>query len=474
MDEDERSASERQLESTGMELPETAPALVQRIRELATQQVIASEHIVQATDAQIEAMQALNSECQTLLAREHAARGMATAALERAQASEAHFEQLVAANLIGVIVVEADRITEANDAFLRLAGYTREDLEAGRLRWPEVLPPACRQPEACDSTVLQARGTCTPFETQCRRADGRHIPVLVGATVLEREPLCCWVCFVIDLSAQKRLEHERELAKAREAAQRERNQHLDEYFTVAAHDIRHPVHAAQMGVELARRHCEHLAAALAQGRPTEVMMQRLRTSLEVADQGMERLTHLTTVLFDVTQFRHGKLEVQPAPCDLAQLVRDQVAMMQLATPGRTIGVRVPDVGPVPVLADADRVGEVLANYLTNALKFSSDDQPVSVRVKVSGGQATVAVQDRGIGLSLEQQRHVWDAFHQAPEVRVQSRTASAGSVGMGLYACKQIIEAHPGGQMGIDSVVGEGSTFWFTLPLAAVPASEME
>jgi hypothetical protein len=125
VDEHERSASERQLGSTGMELPESAAALVQRIRELATQQVVASEHIVQATDAQLEAMQALNTECQTLLAREHAARGMASAALVRARASEAHFEQLVAANLIGVIVVEADRITEANDAFLRQMRATR-------------------------------------------------------------------------------------------------------------------------------------------------------------------------------------------------------------------------------------------------------------------------------------------------------------------------------------------------------------
>jgi PAS domain S-box-containing protein len=474
VDEDERSASEPQLGSTGTELPETAPALVQRIQELATQQVIASEHVVEATDAQIEAMQALNTECQTLLAREHAARGMASAALVRAQASEAHFQQLVAANLIGVILVEADRITEANDAFLRLAGYTRADLEAGRLRWPEVLPPAYRQPDACDSTVLQARGTCTPFETQCRRADGRHIPVLVGATVLEREPLCCWVCFVIDLSAQKRLERERETAKTREAAQRELAQHLDEYFAVAAHDIRHPVNAAQMGVELAQRHCEHLAAALAQGRPTAVVLQRLRTSLEVADQSMERLSHLTTVLFDVTQFRHGKLEVCPAPCDLAQLVRDQVAMLQMTTPGRTIGVRVPDVGPVPVLADADRVGEVLTNYLANALKYSSDDQPVTVRVEVSRGQATVGVRDRGPGLSPEEQRHVWDAFHQAPEVHVQSRAVGAGGLGMGLHACKQIIEAHPEGQVGVASVVGKGSTFWFTLPLAAVQPSETE
>jgi signal transduction histidine kinase len=296
--------------------------------------------------------------------------------------------------------------------------------------------------------------------------------VLVGATVLEREPLCCWVCFVIDLSAQKRLEHERELAKTREAAQRELAQHLDEYFAVAAHDIRHPVNAAQLGVELARHHGEQLAAALAQGQPTEVVLQRLRTSLEVAGQSMERLTHLTTVLFDVTQVRHGKLAVRPAPCDLAQLVRDQVAMLQLATPGRTIGVRVPDVGTAPVLADADRVGEVLANYLANALKYSSDDQPVNVRVEVRGGQATVGVRDRGPGLSPEEQRHVWDAFHQAPEVRVQSRAVGAGGLGVGLHACKQIIEAHPGGQVGVDSVVGKGSTFWFTLPLAAVPTTE--
>jgi PAS domain S-box-containing protein len=463
-DERKASASERQPER---ELPQTAHALVQRIRELATQQVVASTHMVAATDTQVEALQALNTQCQSLMAREHAAQGMANAALERAQASEAHFQRLVAANLIGVIVVEADRITEANDAFLRMGGYSHEDLEAGQLRWPEVLPPACGHSDACDVTALQERGTCPPFETQCRRPNGRPIPVLVGATMLEREPLC-WVCFVIDLSAHKRLERECKKAEAREAAQRELTQRLDQFFAVAAHDIRHPVNAAQLGVELARLQFEQLADALAHGRSTEIVMRRLGSSLEVAGQSMERLTQLTTVLFDVTQARHGKLEVQPAPCDLVKLVRDQVGMIQMAAPGRTIDMRAPEVGPVTAQADAARVGEVLANYLTNALKYSPDDQPVDVRVEVSEGQAAVAVQDRGPGLSPEKQRHIWDAFHQAPEVRVQSRSVGACSLGVGLHVCKQIIEAHPGGQVGVESVVGKGSIFWFTLPLAAV------
>ena len=129
-------------------------------------------------------------------------------------------------------------------------------------------------------------------------------------------------------------------------------------------------------------------------------------------------------------------------------------------------------------ADADRIGQVVANYLTNALKYAPADRPIEVSVdvdattdrptEIGGGWVRVAVHDQGPGIPEAEQAEVWELFHQAPGATVQAGVqtgAPGGSLGLGLYICKAIVEAH-GGQVGVDSTVGAGSIFWFALPLS--------
>jgi signal transduction histidine kinase len=116
-----------------------------------------------------------------------------------------------------------------------------------------------------------------------------------------------------------------------------------------------------------------------------------------------------------------------------------------------------------VLADADRIGQVITNYLTNALKYSPASQPVRIWVGIADGRARVAVEDHGPGLPVSEQERIWQQFYRAEGVKVQS--ALGGSMGLGLYVCKRIVEDH-GGAVGVYSEVGHGSTFWFELPLA--------
>jgi PAS domain S-box-containing protein len=122
--------------------------------------------------------------------------------------STAMLGRLRDANVLGVAVLGEDRIYDANDAYLDMIGYTREDLEAGRLAWRELTPPewADRQ----DKAVAQLRqtGVCQPFEKEHLHKDGHRVPVLIGAAVLSRNPLR-WTSFVVDLSARQRAEQER-------------------------------------------------------------------------------------------------------------------------------------------------------------------------------------------------------------------------------------------------------------------------
>jgi len=124
---------------------------------------------------------------------------------------------------------------------------------------------------------------------------------------------------------------------------------------------------------------------------------------------------------------------------------------------------------VPVVADADRIGQVVTNYLTNALKYSAADRPVEVSLQLEEKMARVSVHDEGPGLSTEEQQHIWERFHQVDRIKVQS--GSSGGLGLGLHICRTIVERHHG-QVGVESIPGEGSTFWFTLPLVSDTSGE--
>jgi signal transduction histidine kinase len=125
-----------------------------------------------------------------------------------------------------------------------------------------------------------------------------------------------------------------------------------------------------------------------------------------------------------------------------------------------------------VSADCDRISQVIANYLTNALKYSAEDRPVLVELRQEAEQVRFAVIDEGVGLSADEQNHIWERFYRAQGVEVMSIShTSMMGLGLGLYICKMIIELHHG-SVGVESSPGVGSTFWFTLPRTEqIPAS---
>ena len=124
--------------------------------------------------------------------------------------------------------------------------------------------------------------------------------------------------------------------------------------------------------------------------------------------------------------------------------------------------RAPRWSPL-VLADEDRIRQVVANYLNNALKYWRDSQPVTVRLSASDGWARVSVRDEGLGIPLAEQRRVWERFYRVPGTQVVS---GAGiGLGLGLHISRTIIEQHQG-RVGLRSARGSGAIFWFALQLA--------
>jgi PAS domain S-box-containing protein len=125
------------------------------------------------------------------------------------------------ANVLGVVVAGEDRVHEANDAYLAIIGYSRDDLEVGRVDWQRITPPGWEGAEAKARAQLLRTGACQPFEKEYVHREGHRVPVLIGSAVLDRSPLR-WTSFVVDLSSRQRAERERaELLASTRAARAE-------------------------------------------------------------------------------------------------------------------------------------------------------------------------------------------------------------------------------------------------------------
>jgi PAS domain S-box-containing protein len=267
---------------------------------------------------------------------------------------------------------------------------------------------------------------------------------------------------------------EREAAQAHALALEESTRRMDEFLSVVSHELRTPVTVIKSTIQALLKRAER--AERAQGRepagtpPSSQTPGRDAEVLRRTDRQVNRLTRLLDDLVDMSRIHAGKLDLRPERADLAAIVRETVESERMAHPGRAIALYGADEGSVPLFADADRIGQVLTNYLTNALKYSAPEFPVVTRLSVADAGARVEVSDKGPGIPPEEQPRVWELFHRVPGIEVQS--GSGVGLGLGLYISRTIIERH-GGQVGVESEEGEGSTFYFTLPLQRSDAPTM-
>ena len=174
---------------------------------------------------------------------------------------------------------------------------------------------------------------------------------------------------------------------------------------------------------------------------------------------MGRLEDLVGQLFDLTRLEHGRLPLRARQADLAALLGSVVAgfAASMTQAGLELRSEVEDVHPV--YFDADLIEKVLGNLLSNALKFTPSGGRVTVSLESEREGIRVRVRDTGIGVEPEAQARLFDRFYQAD----QGDQRRFGGAGIGLALCRELVELH-GGEIGLDSTPGSGSTFWFVLP----------
>jgi signal transduction histidine kinase/PAS domain-containing protein len=265
---------------------------------------------------------------------------------------------------------------------------------------------------------------------------------------------------------RERLFQERAKARASEISLRETNRLMDDFIGIASHELRTPLTTTKASVQLAQRNLNRLTQGQQESYTQTDLIQQLqptRQLLERAEQQISLQNRLIHELLDVSRIERNKLELRLEQVDLARLIRDLIENQLLLEPGRNLFVESCNPGAVFVQADADRLEQVITNLLSNALKYSEPDTAVAVSLEVREDNVQVRIHDHGPGLPLEIQQRIWERFYRVPGI--ETRSGSGIGLGLGLHISRTLIELH-GGQIGVESAPGEGSTFWFTLPLA--------
>ncbi|OAI86421.1 hybrid sensor histidine kinase/response regulator [Pseudomonas putida] len=224
----------------------------------------------------------------------------------------------------------------------------------------------------------------------------------------------------------------------------------DDFMSIVSHEVRTPLNGLILETQLRKLH-------LSRDNADAFTLDKMRAMVERDERQINSLIRLIEDMLDVSRIRTGKLSISPSRFNLTQLVGGLVENFaaQAAAVGSVIELQV--AGPLEGIWDEFRIEQVIANLLSNALRYGAK-RPVQVRVLEDQGMACVEVRDQGIGISPENQRRIFQQFE-----RVASNHSVAG-LGLGLYISEQIVLAH-GGRISVSSAEGEGATFRVHLPL---------
>mgnify|MGYP005851841301 CR=1 FL=1 len=347
--------------------------------------------------------------------------------------------QAVLDNMVDAVFVTSPdgRITLYNAAAIQLLGFTRfgevKNLTAEfprlfQLRYPDGRP--IESQEMATARALRGETVVEMSQVLHNPALGEERYVRVSAAPIRDSDgqVVSAVAVVRDVTAQAEFERTK-----------------DQFIAVAAHELKTPVTIMKGSAQILLRQSEGL----------EAPQRKLLASM---NRGADRIDRVVRDLLDISRLHAGAFPLEREKISLSELTEEVADRLTLTT-GRAI--RITDLEPASVLGDQARLEQVLTNLLDNAVTYSPQGSEIEVSVTKEDGQAVVSVQDRGVGIPKEKQKHMFERFYRAHT----GTPYDYGGMGVGLYISQQIVQRH-GGRIWFESEEGQGSTFSFSIPLA--------
>jgi PAS domain S-box-containing protein len=383
---------------------------------------------------------------------------------------EAKIQRLVDANIMGIYIWNLQgEILEANEAFLRILGYSREDLVSGDMRWTDLTPAEWSDRDAQAQTELEATGTIQPFEKEYFRKDGSRVPILLGCATFEGSGNE-GAAFVFDLSKQKRVEEDRKRAEeALQKAQAElahvtRVTTLGELTAAIAHEINQPLGAvvnnasaclrwlAAQNLEEAR---QSASLVIADGHRAAEIIGRIRALAKKAPPQKDWLdlneTISEVIAMAGSEVRRSRISLQSQLAyDLPLILGDRIQLQQVILNLLINAIEAMcgmSEGPRELWVSSQKVTETPDQSEEDALAYKDSAEAQCTHV-------LIAVRDSGPVLDPKVLDHLFDAFY----------TTKPKGMGMGLAISRSIIEAH-GGRLWAKANAPRGAIFQFALPI---------
>ena len=255
----------------------------------------------------------------------------------------------------------------------------------------------------------------------------------------------------LDLNRQEH--HIRELEHVVDAAMSQART-KDDVLAMVAHDLRGPLGAIKFSVSAVR---QHMAAG---EQPSNKFTESVRRHLDLADRTVDGMAGMVSDLVDSVRMETG-LQLDRATHPVTSILEQAIELLSPLAEQKKVAVSMNLRGPACVIScDRDRILQVLSNLLGNAVKFTPPGGKVQIETTCSEGGVEVCVTDTGPGIAADQLPHIFDKYWQG-----QTRANHKG-LGLGLAIVREIVQAH-GGRVWVDSHVGEGSRFFFSLPRAS-------
>jgi PAS domain S-box-containing protein len=367
------------------------------------------------------------------------------------QEREAKIRRLIDSNIIGIFIWNLDgRIVEANDAFLRIVGYSREDLISRRMSWRELTPAEWHYADGRRIGQLQATGIAQPYEKEYVQKSGERVAVLVGAANF-REGRDEGVAFVVDLTERKEAERavretERRYREVQmELAHANRVATMGQLSASIAHEINQPIGAVVTGAQAALRWLD------AQPADIEEVRQALGRIVRDGNRAANVMDRIRTLVKKAPP-RKGRLEINEAIREVIALTHGEAVKNRVS-----VQTRLSDALPF-VQGDQVQLQQVVLNLMINAVEAMSvvegSRELLISTARANSHDVLVTVQDSGPGLGAASPERVFEAFY----------TTKPGGIGIGLSICRSIVDAH-GGRLWASASMPKGAIFQFTLPV---------
>lgn len=346
----------------------------------------------------------------------------------------------------GVSIIENSRFIYVNDALCNIYGYSEKEL----LELPSFLDIIAPEERKSLKEKLQKRlsGTELPFSgrTIVINKSGQSVNIAYSVKMIRRNGKQQLFSIVRDITEEIRSKEDLEQRTLDLERTRELERQKDEFIGVASHELKTPLTSLKGYVQLLQRTLDNSGDATAQ-------LYATKTNIHI-----DRLNKLVSDLLDSSRIHTGKLQLNITSFDINEMVAEVVESMQHTSQTHTI--RYAKSISQAVHGDRMRLEQVLTNLITNAIKYSPKSKEVIVSVERKGEDVVVAVKDFGLGIPEMLMDKIFERFF-----RVDSHAGSVPGLGIGLYISAELVKRHRG-RIWAESKEGEGSVFYFSLPIA--------